>query len=271
MNHVTRTPLRVRHRPTLRLLQVARVEQITPRMRRITLTGDELEGFTTAAADDHVKLFFPASGQERLVLPSLAAGGVPSPSGAVQPAVRDYTPRRFDPKTGESDIEFVLHADGPASDWAAQAAPGQWIGVGGPRGSLLIPDDYASYLLLGDETALPSIARRLEEMRPDQSVTALIEVADRSERYPLRTAANVAVGWLYRDGVAAATSTLLDQALASLPLPDGETHAWFAGEIETIRRLRRLLTEAKGLPRSQVKAAGYWRVGEAGTHAMLDD
>jgi NADPH-dependent ferric siderophore reductase len=136
---------------------------------------------------------------------------------------------------------------------------------------LLIPEDYATYLLAGDETALPSIARRLEEMHSHQSVMALIEVADRGEKYPLRTAANVAVSFLYRDGVAAGASTLLDRAVASLPLPDGETHAWLAGEIETIRRLKRLLTEEKGLSRDQIKAAGYWRVGEAGAHARLDD
>jgi NADPH-dependent ferric siderophore reductase len=271
MNVVTRSPLRVRHRPRLRLLQVARVAQITPRMRRITLTGDDLEGFASAAADDHVKLFFPAPGQDRPVLPTQGAEGLTYPAGAVLPIVRDYTPRRYDPRTGELDIEFVLHADGPASDWAAQAARGQWIGVGGPRGSLLIPDDYATYLLVGDETALPSIARRLEEMRPDQSVMALIELADRNEHYQLRTDANAAVSFLYRDGVPAGASTLLDRALAALPISRGETHAWLAGEIETIRRLRRVLTEDKGLPRSQVKAAGYWRVGEAGAHARLDD
>jgi NADPH-dependent ferric siderophore reductase len=271
MNHVTRTPLRVRHRPRLRLVQVARVEQITPRMRRITLTGDELEGFASAAADDHVKLFFPPPGQDRPVLPVLTAEGQTYPAGAKPAIVRDYTPRRFDPRTGELAIEFVLHADGPASDWAAGTAPGQWIGVGGPRGSLLIPDDYTAYLLVGDETALPSIARRLEELRPDQSALVLVEVADRDEHYPLQTPGQAAVSFLYRDGVAAGASTLLDQALASLPLASAETHAWLAGEIETIRRLRRLLMEDKGLPRDQIKAAGYWRGGEAGAHARLDD
>lgn len=50
MNSITRTPLRVRHETRLRLLQVVRVEQLSPRMRRIVLGGDALDGFATAAA-----------------------------------------------------------------------------------------------------------------------------------------------------------------------------------------------------------------------------
>ena len=76
--------------------------------------------------------------------------------------MRDYTPRRYDLDTLELDIDFVLHGDGPASTWAEQAKPGQFLHIGGPRGSMIVPDIFDSYLLIGDETALPAIARRLE-------------------------------------------------------------------------------------------------------------
>jgi NADPH-dependent ferric siderophore reductase len=59
VNSITRTPLRMRHEIRRRLVQIVRVEQLSPGMRRIVLGGDELDGFTSAAADDHVKLFFP--------------------------------------------------------------------------------------------------------------------------------------------------------------------------------------------------------------------
>jgi NADPH-dependent ferric siderophore reductase len=266
MNHLTRTPLRVRHPLKPRLVQVARVEQISPRMRRITFIGDDLGGFTTAAADDHVKLFFPAPGQDRPVLPSGSG-----PDGAAATIRRDYTPRRFDPQSGQLTIEFVIHGDGPASTWAAQAEPGQWLGVGGPRGSMLTPDDYDTYLLAGDETALPAIARHLEEMPPGVRALVLIEVADAREERHLPTAANATIQWLHRNGIAAGHATLLDHALRKLMLPDGDTYAWLAGEIETIRRLRRYLTEEEGIPRDQIRAAGYWRLGDPGSHAKLDD
>ncbi len=271
MNHVSHVPLRVRHPLKRRLVQVARVEQVSPRMRRITFAGDELADFTSAAPDDHVKLFFPAPGQDRPVLPDLAANGWGYPANAIQPAIRDYTPRRFDPQHCELVVEFVIHGDGPASTWAAQAMPGHWIGVGGPRGSILTPDDYDTYLLMGDETALPAIGRHLEELRPGVRALVLIEVSDAREERHLPTAANAAINWLHRDGRAAGMAGLLEQALRNLMLPSGDTYAWMAGEIETVRRLRRYLTEEEGLSRDQIRAAGYWRVGEAGAHARLDD
>ena len=271
MNQITRTPLRVHHRPRLRLAQVARVEQLSPRMRRITFTGTELDGFVSLAADDHVKLFFPASGQDRPVLPILGANGPVYPAGAPRPVTRDYTPRRFDPRRRELVIEFVLHGDGPASTWAAQAVPGQWLGVSGPRGSRPTPDDCDSFVLAGDETALPAIARHLEEMRPGVRALVLIEAADRREERHLPTAANASVTWLPRDGVPAGRSNLLERALRELKLPTGDTYAWLAAEIETTRRLRRHLLEKEGLTRDQVRATGYWRLGEAGAHGRLDD
>ena len=38
---------------------------------------------------------------------------------------------------------------------------GQWVGIAGPRGSLVIPTGFDWHWLIGDETALPAIARRL--------------------------------------------------------------------------------------------------------------
>ena len=184
---------------------------------------------------------------------------------------RDYTPRRFDAERRELTIEFVLHGDGPATAWAAQAVAGQWIGVGGPRGSILIPDDYDTYLLAGDETALPAIARFLEEMRPGIRADVLIEVASWQEERHLPTAANASITWLSRDDRPASTSILLEQALRALTLPHGDVHAWLAGEIEVVRRLRDVLVADKALPRTRIRAAGYWRVGEPGAHASLND
>lgn len=257
MNALSRTPLRVRHETRRRLLQVLRVEPLTPRMRRIVLGGDALDGFASAAADDHVKLFFPPPGDDRPVFPD---GG----------AVRDYTPRRYDPAARELTLEFVLHGDGPASTWAARATPGRWLGVAGPRGSLLVPDDYAAYLLAGDETALPAIARRLEEMQPGARALVLVEVADAAEERRLPTAANAEIVWLHRRRAGPGTTRLLDEALERARLPADDLHAWLAGEIDAVRRLRAALV-GRGVPRADIRAAGYWRLGHPDSHGTVDD
>ncbi len=257
MNVLARTPLRVRHEIRRRLLSVVRVEQITPRMRRIVLGGEALDGFASAAADDHVKLFFPPPGEVARVFPE-------------DGPVRDYTPRRFDPVARELTLEFVLHGDGPASSWAAHATPGRLLGVAGPRGSMLIPEDYAAFLLAGDETALPAIARRLEEMHPGTRALVLIEAADAAEERHLPTAANAEIVWLHRGREAPGTTRLLDQALRSARLPADDLHAWLAGEIDTVRRLRATLIE-RGVARTDIKAAGYWRLGHADSHGTVED
>src|SRR5471032_2126017 len=135
------TPLRrverVRHDIKRRDLQVARVEELSPNFRRVTFTGDSLADFVSASFDDHVKVFF-------------------EPAPGAEPARRDYTPRRYDNAAHELAIEFALHGEGAASDWAAQAAPGQRLTIAGPKGSLIIPVDYDWHLLVGDKTALPA-------------------------------------------------------------------------------------------------------------------
>lgn len=271
MNAIPREPVRVRHPLRLRLAQVTAVEAISPRMRRITLGGEELKGFVSASADDHVKLFFPERGQDRPLLPSMGPEGAVFAPGAARPVMRDFTPRRFDANAGELVIEFVLHGHGAASAWAEQARPGQWIGVGGPRGSLIIPDDYDAYLLIGDESALPAIARRLEEMAPGAVVFALVEVGDRREERHLPTAANARIDWLCRNGADDGAASALERGLHALELPSGDIHAWIAAEIDVARRLRRHLIDERGLARAQIKAAGYWRKGEAGAHARIED
>ena len=136
---------RVRHELKRRSLTVARVERLPPNMVRVALGGEELHGFTSLGFDDHIKVFFPA-GQ---------AGG----------AARDFTPRRHDPAAGELWIDFFLHAGGPAAAWASQAAAGQTLQIGGPKGSAIIdPDGIDTHVLIGDESALPAIGRRLEEL-----------------------------------------------------------------------------------------------------------
>ena len=153
---------RVRHEPRRRLLTVRHVERITPTMARVTLDGD-LAGFVSASYDDHVKVFFPLPGDTEPTLPDPAPNG--EANGAARSPGRDYTPRRFDTGRNELIIDFALHDAGPATDWATQAKPGQQLAVGGPRGSFVVPDDFDWYLFIGDETALPAIGRRLEELR----------------------------------------------------------------------------------------------------------
>ncbi|APU16291.1 siderophore-interacting protein [Actinoalloteichus fjordicus] len=254
--------LRYELRP--RLLQVTRVVRITPRTTRITLAGDDLDGFQTNDYADHVKLCFPEPGAELPTMPTLGERGiVPPPTDGPQPIFRDYTVRRFDPEAGELDIDFVLHPHGIAGRWATDAVPGARLGVLGPRGSHLVPNDFDWYLLAGDETALPAIGRRLAELaelHPTARVQAFVEVDGPAEEQDLRRPPDTRLTWLHRGGAAAGGRELLHEALSAFTTPAGAGYVWVAGESGDLKPIRRHL-RSLGLNRRHYKVDGYWKRG----------
>lgn len=228
---------RVRHETVRRQLQVLRVEDISPSFRRVTLGGAELAGFVSASFDDHLKFI--------------------TDPGADTQAMRDYTPRRHDPVAHELVLEFVRHGDGPAATWAEQAQVGQTATIAGPRGSTVVPTDFAWHLLVGDATALPAIARRLEELPAGARAIAIVAVPLAADRRTLDTRAELDLTWVDdNDGLVA--------AVRALALPAGEGYAWCAGEGRTSALLRSVLVEEKGHDRYAISAAAYWKDGEAG-------
>jgi NADPH-dependent ferric siderophore reductase len=266
-----RVARRVRHETKLRLLQVREVRRLTPKMVRMVVQGDELKGFVSAAHDDHVKLFFPHPGEEKPVLPTPSPNGPVYPEGVPRPAARDYTPRRYDAAANSLTLDFVLHDAGPATAWAAQARPGHFLGVGGPRGSFIVADDFDWYLFAGDETAVPAIGRRLEELPANTRVLVVVEVADREEEQRLAGGASVELHWLHRNGAEPGTTSLLQDALARLSLPPGEGYAWVATEAATAKALRHYLVDDRGLNKERVKAAAYWKRGAVAVHETYND
>jgi NADPH-dependent ferric siderophore reductase len=188
-----------------------------------------------------------------------------------RPAARDYTPRRYDAAANTLTLDFVLHDAGPATAWAAQAQAGHFLGVGGPRGSFVIPDDFDWYLFVGDETALPAIGRRLDELPASTRAMVVAEVAGKEEEQQFASRAAVEVRWLHRNTAAPGATSLLQDALAGLSLPSGEGYAWVAAEAATAKALRQYLVEQRGLDKERVKAAAYWKRGAVAVHETYND
>ena len=235
---------RVRHEIVRRAVQVARVAQISPHIKSITFSGESLAGFVSDSFDDHLKLLLDTGGAE--------------------PVRRDYTPRHFDLQARELTVEFALHGDGPAAQWAAQAVPGDSATIAGPRGSLIIPVDYDWHLLVGDESALPAIARRLEQLPADSRAIVIVQVGDVADRRSFVTASNASVQWVHSD-------QQLQDAVRALDLPPGEGYAWCAGEASVMAALRRILVQEKGHDRHAIRAAAYWKRGATAHHENLED
>ncbi|HEY4079679.1 MAG TPA: siderophore-interacting protein [Burkholderiaceae bacterium] len=235
---------RVRHELKRRDLQVLRVEALSPHFRSITFTGESLAGFVSASFDDHLKFMLDADGEN--------------------PVRRDYTPRRHDLAARELTIEFALHGEGPVAEWAAQAQAGQRVTVGGPRGSFIIPLDYDWHLFIGDETAMPAVARRLEELPVGAQAIVVLQTEDAADRRSFKTAAALSLQWV-------SSSDELLAATRQLVLPSGEGYAWCAGEAATTAELRRILVEEKGHDRHAIRAAAYWKQGAVAHHQNIEE
>jgi NADPH-dependent ferric siderophore reductase len=156
------------------------------------------------------------------------------------------------------------------------ARPGDEIEIGGPRGSVIVADDFDWYLLIGDETALPAIGRWVESLRAGVPVKTIAVLSDDAERQTFarraaRRAAWQAV-WVCRDGKQADDARLLQDALAaSGPLPDGDGYVWIAAQAHVARTLRTYVLETPGHKKTWVKASGYWVTGQAAAHVNMED
>jgi NADPH-dependent ferric siderophore reductase len=237
----TRRVERVRHEIKRREVEVARVVPVGANFVSVTFAGDALADFVSMSFDDHVKFMFAD-----------AAG---------EPVSRDYTPRHFSNEAGELTIEFAMHGEGKASDWARQAAVGDRAVIAGPRGSMIIPKDYDWHLLAGDATALPAIARRLGEL-PGTSRAVVMLMGDAGDRRALASKAQLDVRWVE-------TAEELVDAVQAMPVPAGEGFAWAAGEAATMARLRAVLANDKGMPKEAMRIAAYWKQGASNHHENL--
>lgn len=232
---------RVRHDLKLREVTVARINRVSPGFACITFQGEALADFTSLSFDDHVKFIFnDANG------------------GQVR---RDYTPRRVDTDAREIDIEFALHGHGGAAEWARNATIGQSAIIGGPRGSMILPLAMDWHLLIGDDSALPAVTRRLEELPAGARVVAVLLV-DAADRRTFATRAGARIHWVDSDDA-------LLQVLKDLPLQPGAGLAWGGGEAALMARVRQVLVET-GMPRQAAKVSAYWKRGVADHHERLD-
>ena len=187
---------------------------------------------------------------------------------------------------------------GPASTWAANTAPGDTVALLGPDrpgsgrmwGCEWCPPETARRLVLaGDETAVPAVAAIVESLPADARGTVCVEVPTAGDIQTWDTPAGVEVRWSVREGsaphgrlleqsVSRALAELCARSSSAIELEDvdvdtgplwevpedgftGDLYGWIAGEAAVIKRLRRLMVNDYGLPRSAVAFMGYWREG----------
>lgn len=256
-SHNTLAIERVRHPLQARHVQVLRRTQVTPGFVRLTLGGPALAGFASAGFDDHFKLILPQSGQERPTLPVIEDGR-PVFAGP-RPLMRDYTPLHYNAAAQEMEVEVALHDAGPATEWAAGAYVGQWVGMAGPRGSMVVPLGFDWHWLLGDETAVPAIARRLAELPATARAVVRIRLRNPADQRHFASAAQVDLAWV----------DALPAAVQALELPTGEGFIWAAGEHSEMAAVRQAVLAKPGVNAKRMRISAYWKQGASDHHEDL--
>jgi len=231
---------------TLRSATLSSRTWLTPAYVRVRLAGPQLRGFHAPGADDHVRLFLAPPG----------SAAPPTPEQWREFDSREYTPVDNDPEAGWVDFDFLVHASGMGSEWAANARIGSVCAIGGPRRSNAISGEPDALFLAGDETAIPAIARFLRQRRPGTPARVLVEVSADNVQVPLPIddATNLTV--LVRP------SESLSEALAAMTAadrPSGKVLAFVAAESGVVPIARELLGERWAIGSGAVIVKGYWR------------
>ena len=242
-----------RKRRPPRRVEVSRVQVLSPAMRRITLSGAELQGFEVNDPASYMKLIFPEPGQTEPVRPL--------PDGPRATSMRTYTPLAVRPEAGEVDVDFVLHGEGPASIWAAQAQIGQVLFLMGPGPGYKVDLQAAEPWLIGDDSALPAFETILARLPDTARVHVVMEVADVAEERTLHSLGQLTTQWVVRGADPQRAGVALALALRDGSAPSTESRVYLACEAAAMRRIRELLTGEMGLPRSQIVGRGYWKLG----------
>lgn len=244
-------------------LTVTGTEELTPSLKRVWFRSADLSAFADSEfTDRYVKLVFPKPGVDYPEpLNMRALRGVLPPED--MPAVRTYTAMFPDVEAGTLAIDFVVHGDeGTAGPWAAAASPGDHLMVNGPGGDYR-PDPTADWhLLVGDDSAIPSICAALASL-PGNAVVRVVLLVDSASHEPsLSLPPDAVVTFVHRD--AADAEGGLDAAVRAVEWLPGRVHAFAHGEAaEIMHGVRPYLLGERGLAREQVSVSGYWRRGRS--------
>lgn len=226
----------------MRHLTVAEKAYVTPRLIRITLTGEDLREFPEKSESANCKLVFEGAAESQ--------------------TVRTYTIRgyRCDPRP-EVDIDFFIHDEpGPASTWAKDAQTGSPIGLKGPSGPKLVNDTGDWVLLAGDMSAMPALEANLERLSPETKGIAVFEVISPEDKHAVKAPPGIDIQWVINPHPATPNTVLVD-AVRGLSLPGGTGGVWIAGESHCARELRRYFRDEAGVARSHLYTSGYWQMG----------
>jgi NADPH-dependent ferric siderophore reductase len=232
----------------MRMTQVAQIKDLGPHMRRITLTGDDLNDFPSKQESAHFKAIFPQPGQSK---PKL--GTYPG----FKKWMRSYTIRAFNEQTKALTVDFAVNDHkGLGTDWANNAKVGDFLGIAGP-GDTKHTNYYADWhLLVADLTGIPAAAAVLERLPAEAKGIAVLQVPTEQDKQVIHGPKNITVKWVINPDL---TKNELLNAVQTIDWMQGEPAIFIAGEIRQVKAIKRHVEQMPGYSSEQTYASGYWK------------
>lgn len=226
------------HPPHFREIRVLESKQISANFFRLRFGAEDLARYEKGGL--HFRLLLPGN-DAAPVWPTVSdTGSTIWPEGGDKLHMPVYTFRRINAAEGWFEADIFHHGNGRTCDWAAEAK-GRVAGMLGPGGGDIPQAD--NLLLLGDETALPAIAR-MSEARSDIAPRIVVSVADPDDlnAYPLLQVESIPFDEFLNG---------LDTYLTAHPF------VWFGGRKADARALKEALG-ARGYDRPNMQVQAYW-------------
>ena len=225
----------------VRLTRVTAIHNIATHLKRFVLSGPDLA---------HVKVLLPHPGE---ALPNLDIKGE-------NPAIkRSYTIREFDASNKELVIDFVIDChQGPATDWAAGAKVGDYLGIAGPGARKLTDFNAGSYLLIGDITSVNAVNGYAKFIQPQATIKALVTVPTRSDIIAMDGEEQLQISWRIEDE----TPEVMAASVRDLATNMSSNSQVFIGlEASQLREVKSMLLSELAFNRLNIHATGYWKKG----------
>ncbi|MGW5385523.1 siderophore-interacting protein [Nocardia sp. NPDC003963] len=167
---------------------------------------------------------------------------------------RGYTLIDQDPDNDHFHIEFAVHS-GPASQWAERARVGDVIETSVLGSKFELPASVpGEYVVFGDSASLPAVNTLLEAIGDVPARVWLEWQYESDTELPVRNKPQHEVTWIQRidDG-----RGMREQAEQLTVAPDA--FAWVACDAASTRAIVKSLRTTHALPKTQIKAQGYWK------------
>lgn len=245
-----------REPPPFRRAEIVRTERRTPFLVRVTLGGDELVGLPPGEPAASVRLLLPEP--DGLVLPTWTGNEFLLPDGR-RPLLRTVTPLHA---AGRELVVDVVRHTSPLTRWA-DAGVGTAVAVSGTGRGTTVDPEVRSWLLLGDESAVPAISTVLAALPPTAAAEVVVEVRADEARSDLPAPPSGSITWVVADPAEPPGSALV-RAVERAERGPG-THVWAAGEAAAMQRIRQVVASDRDSWRPTSTIRGYWKAGRAGS------